>query len=355
VLIKDFDGSLTRRVFATSFAKLGMSLAGALLVGSCASRPDPWSAALPRVRRIGYLPYNPSGRGELDPFILGLRDLGYAEGQDYTIESRYAELHPDRTPGLASELVRLQPDIILTEAFPAAMAAKSVTNSVATSGAPSIPVVFVLVTDPVALGLVAGMARPGGNVTGLNTLSPAISTKRMELLHAIAPEVSRVTVLHDPDNPSTLEIFRQTEAAGQALGMEVLTSAVRVPEDVAGALSAVLAQHASAVVVAPATAFQTTDQRTRLLDFAAQHGLITIATDPSAASYGYLLAAGPRYADIFRRAASYVDKIFKGAHPADLPVEQPTTFDIAVNLTTAKALGLAITPEVAAQVTEWAK
>jgi putative ABC transport system substrate-binding protein len=274
--------------------------------------------------------------------------------------TRYAELHYERAPALAAELIATEPDVLLTEAYPAVQAAKDATaqedgSQEHASGKPPVPVVFVLVTDPVGLGLVASLARPGGNVTGLSTLSPALSNKRMELLKAIAPDVKQVAVLHDPSNPSTLAIFNQTASAGEALGLHVSSIPVRIPEDADGALEAALSAQAGALMPLPATAFQVAELHKRLLAFASQHRMVIVTTDrgsPPTPPDGVLLAVGPGYTGIFHRAASYVDKIFKGAQPGDLPVEQPTMFDVMLNLKSAQALGLSIPPEVAEQVTE---
>jgi putative ABC transport system substrate-binding protein len=318
--------------------------------------PVAWPGLQARVRRIGYLSSNPSGRGELDPFLQGMTELGYVEGRDHNVDARYAELHLDQVPALAVELVATGPDVVLTEAYPAAQAAKDATAQSASSSKPPIPVVFTLVTDPVGLGLVASLAKPGGNVTGLSTLSPALSNKRMELLKAIAPDVKQMAVFLDPSNMGTLAIFTQTASAGAALGIQVRSIPVRLADDVDGALAAAVAAHAEALMALPATAFQVANVHKRLVDFAAVHRMVVLATDrgsPPGPPDGVLLSVGPGYTGIFHRAASYVDRIFKGAQPQDLPVEQPTTFDVMVNLQAAQALGLIIPPEVAAQVTEW--
>ncbi|MBV9544912.1 MAG: ABC transporter substrate-binding protein [Chloroflexi bacterium] len=348
---------LSRRGLLWGVAALSASAAALAVARQPISRLSvKWPGLEARVRRIGYLSSNPSGRGELDPFLQGLSELGYAEGRDYALQTRYAELHYEKAPALAAELVATEPDVVLTEAYPATQAAKDATAEAAGIGKPPIPVVFVLVTDPIGLGLVASLAKPGGNITGLSTLSPALSNKRMELLKAVAPDVKRVGVLHDPSNPSTLAIFNQTASAGEALGLDVSSIPVRLLDDADGARAAALAARVGALMPLPATVFQVAELHKRLVEFAAQNRMVIVSTDrgsPPASADGVLLAVGPGYTRIFRRAADYVDKIFKGAQPADLPVEQPTTFDVMVNLKVAQALGLSIPPEVAEQVTEW--
>ena len=292
-----------------------------------------------KVFRVGSLevnPLTPANSHLADAFRRGLRDLGYTEGQNLVIEWRYAEGKRERLPALAAELVKLKVDVIVAWNTPAAEAAKQVTGTV--------PIVAVTPADPVGSGLVASLARPGGNVTGLTILAPELSGKRLQLLKEVVPRASRVAVLWNPAHPIAAVYLRETEVAARALGVQLQVLEARVPNDFASAFSAMTKERAQALVVLPDP--MSFVNRRQLLELAAKNRLPLIADPREFAEDGGLMAYGTNYADLFRRAATYVDKILKGAKPGDLPVEQPTKFELIINFKTAKALGLTIPQSV---------
>ena len=291
-----------------------------------------------KVARIGLLTYGSATSGQhiREAFRQGLRELGYVEGQNIVIEYRYAEGNAERLPDLAAELVSLKVDIIVAGGTPAPLAAKHATRR--------IPIVMSAAGNPVETGLVASLARPGGNVTGLSLLSADLTAKRLQLLKEVLPGVSRVAVLWNAANPISALVVRETEAAARALGLQVQSVEVRGPDDFEGALPATISGGAGALfVVDDPLVFSS---RMRIADFAARNRLPATAFFREFAEAGCLMTFGANLADLSRRAAIYVDKILKGAKPADLPVEQPTKFDLIINLKTAKALGLTIPPSV---------
>ena len=285
-----------------------------------------------KVPRIGVLwPYSPTIASPLaDAFRQGLRDLGYVESQNIAIEDRWAEGKYDRLPALAAETVRLNVDIIVAVATPAIKAAQQATRT--------IPIVMAIANDPVESGFVASLARPGGNVTGLSLQSPELSGKRLELLKESIPKLSRVAVLWNSSNPSHPLLRRETEAAARALKVQLQLLDVPGPTGVYGAFPAMTRERAGALLVLPDATFR--DQQRRIVDLAAKSRLPSMYWSREFVDAGGLMAYGANIPDLFRRAATFVDKILKGRKPADLPVEQPTRFELAINMKTAKALGL---------------
>ena len=291
-----------------------------------------------KVARIGYLsPGSPTTFTRFDEaFRQGLRELGYVEGQNIVIEYRWAERRDERLPDLAAELVSLKVDVIVAGGTPAPLAAKHATRT--------IPIVMSTAGDPIGSGLVASLARPGGNVTGLSARSPELGGKRLQLLKEVVPGVSRVAVLWNAANPYAALVVRETEAAARTLGVQVQSLEVRGPDDFENALPAAIRGRAGAlIVVGDPLLFS---YRMRIADFAARNRLPAAYNLREFAEAGGLMAYGENLADLYRRAATYVDKILKGAKPADLPVEQPTKFELVINLKTAKALRLTIPQSV---------
>jgi putative ABC transport system substrate-binding protein len=293
--------------------------------------------------RIGYLggSYPQTVSHLLDAFRQGLRELGWVEGQNVLIEYRYAEGNLDRLPALAGELVRLKVDVILAAVETAAIAAKQATTT--------IPIVMATGgTDPVRSGLVASLGRPGGNVTGLAAFAgPEISGKQLQLLKEVMPTAGRVAVLWNSSNPATVPHWRETERAAGALGVTLLSLDVRGPRDYEGAFSAMTTWRAAAVLaLADAVTFT---YRNQTVGLAAKSRLPGMYAFREFVAAGGLMSYGASVSDMFRRAATYVDKILKGAKPADLPVERPTKFELVINMKTAKALGLTIPPSVLLQ------
>ncbi len=292
-----------------------------------------------KVPRIGFLwassPSDPASQRYREVFRRGLRDLGYIEGQNIAIESRSAEGKYDRLPGLAAELVRLQVDVIVAVGA-AAPAAKQATTTT--------PIVMVGAGAAVEAGLVASLARPGGNITGLTQMLPELTAKRLELLKEAVPKVSRVAVLWNSANPVKALDWREIQVAARALGVTLQSVEVQEPDEFDRALAAIPRGHPDALITLDDSL--TFLHRTRIVNVAAKSRLPAMYGLTAFAEAGGLMAYGPNVPDLFRRAATFVDKILKGAKPADLPVEQPTRFELVVNLKTAKALGLTIPQSV---------
>jgi putative ABC transport system substrate-binding protein len=272
----------------------------------------------------------------LEAFRQGLRELGYAEGQNIAIESRFAEGKWDQLPGLAAELVRVKVDVIVTYTTPATQAAKQATGT--------IPIVVAAVIDPVAAGLVASLAHPGGNITGLSQMVPELVGKQLEVLKEVAPKISRVAILSNPANPAHAFAIRDVKVAARSLGVQLQLLEARGPSEIESAFAAMTTERAGAVIVLVDSML--IDHRPRIADLAARRRLPTVSATIETAEAGGLMAYGPSVRDMFRRAAAYVDKILKGAKPADLPIEQPTKFELVINLRTARALGLTIPQSV---------
>ena len=301
-----------------------------------------------KVPRIGYLFSNLATTSHLwEAFRQGLRDLGYVEGRNVVIESRDAEGKLERLPALAVELVALKVDVIVVGGTPQALAAMQATRT--------LPIVFAAVGDPVTDGLVTSLARPGGNVTGFSTSSaaPEIIGKRLELLTQSVPGVTRAAVLWQPGGQgerTNKDLLHGTDVAARALGLRLQVVEVRGPDDFGRAFSDVTRARAGALTVLGTTMFF--NARRRLVDLAAKNRMPAVYPLREFVDAGGLMAYGQNLADLFRRAATYVDKIIKGAKPADLPVEQPTKFELVINLKTAKALGITIPQSVLARADE---
>jgi putative ABC transport system substrate-binding protein len=295
----------------------------------------------PKVPRIGFLgAASPSANTpRTDAFRQGLRELGYVEGKNIVIEYRWAEGKFDRLPDLAAELVRLKVDVVVTAGSAATRPAKGATVT--------IPIVMAQDNDPVGDGFVASLARPGGNITGLSTLAPELSGKRLELLKESAPRLSRVAVFGSSTNPGTAQALRETELAAGAFGVKLQYLEVRDPPDIETAFREALKGRADAVLVLGSAVL--TSQRKQIAELAAKSRLPTISYLPEFAEDGGLMTYGANIRDLFHRAATYVDKILKGAKPADLPVEQPKKFELIINLKAAKQIGLTIPPNVLAR------
>jgi putative ABC transport system substrate-binding protein len=289
-----------------------------------------------KVPRIGFLCALSGPSSHTEGFLQGLRELGYVEGQNIAIEFRFTDGKSDPFPELAAELVRLKVDVLVVASTPAIRPTKDTTNR--------IPIVMAQSDDPVESGFVASLARPGGNVTGLTTVSPQLSGKRLELLKEAVPKVTRVAVLWNVANPVAALQLRETQVAARTLGLKLQSLEVRAPKDLDRAFAAMRKERVGALVVLPDLMFF--DHQKRLADLVAKSRLPAIYEEREFAEAGGLMAYGPSYPDMFRRAATYVDKILRGTKPADLPVEQPTKFELVINLKTAKALGLTISPSL---------
>ena len=292
-----------------------------------------------KIARVGYLGRSVANPHQHEAFLHGLRDLGYVEGRNVVIEYRDAEGHFERLPALAAELVALKVDVIVAADTPHALAAKQATRT--------IPIVLTAAGDPVASGLVTSLARPGGNVTGLSNVSPDLVGKRLELLKQAVPGVSRVAALWHPGaGGERLErdMLKEVEVAARALGVQLQFFEARGPVDFDRAFSEMARARAGALTVLPSVMLFT--ERRRLVDLAAKNRLPAVYTAREYVDAGGLMSYGTNGLDLFRRAATYVDKILKGAKPGDLPVEQPTKFELFINLKAAKALGLTIPQSV---------
>jgi len=270
----------------------------------------------------------------IEAFQHGLRDLGYVEGRNITIAYRFTEGQADRLPALVAELIRLQVDVLVTDGGAAIRAAKHATTT--------IPIVMAISGDPVGAGLVASLARPGGNITGLSVMQTDVSGKRLELLKEAVVKLSHVAVLWDPDSPESTLAFKETQTTAQALGVQLQSLEVRRPDEFDQAFAAMTREHADALVVISHALFF--GHRSQLAELTVRHRLPAMFHLREYAEAGGLMAYGPNAKDLYRRAATYVDKILKGAKPADLPVEQPMKFELVINLKTAKALGITIPP-----------
>jgi len=294
-----------------------------------------------KVARIGYLSTSLAANPHIqEAFRQGLRDLGYVEGRNVVIEYRDAEGKLERLPALAAELVVLKVDVIVAAAGNnLAMAAKQATRT--------IPIVFAAVSDPVAFGLVTSLARPGGNVTGTSILSSELVGKRLELLTQAVPGISRVAVLWLPGalgERTEKDMLKQADVAARALGVRLQFVEARGPADLDRAFSDMTRARADALTVLPSNMFLR--EHRRLVDLAAKHRLPAVYTVKEYADAGGLMAYAPNLADVVRRAATYVDRILEGGKPGDLPVEQPTKFELVINLKTARTFGLTIPPSV---------
>jgi len=323
---------ISRRTFVSA-------LAGGLLAAPLAAEAQHPT----KVSRLGYLSSlsrsDPTYATLRDALLQGLHGHGYVEGRTITIEWRFAEGSQSRLPNLAAELVRLRVDLLFAEGTPSALAAKQATST--------IPIVFSPVADPIGSGLVATLSRPGGNITGLTFMAPELVGKRLELLKEAVPGMMRVGVLSHPGNPSeaTLKsLLAETEAAARASGVQLRHLQAQGPNDLDRAFTLMSRERVDGLILLPSVMFSS--ERRRIADLAANNRLPTMFFFREFVEAGGLVSYGPSFVELWRRAATYVDRVLKGAKPGDLPVEQPTTFELVINLKTAKALGLKIPPSL---------
>ena len=274
----------------------------------------------------------------IEAFHNGLRELGYVEGQNIATEWRFAEGKSDRFPNFAAELVRLKVDVIVTSTTPIAQAALQATKT--------IPIVIAASADPVGTGLVASLARPGGNITGLSMLGPDSDGRALEILQEVLPKLTRVAFVWDPANSGMASRLKNLEMVGQTLRLQIQSLEVRMASELESSLESAVSNRAGALFVPAGLA---SVYRKRIMEFAAKKRLPVMFNDSESAEAGGLMSYGVYLPALFHRAAHYVDKILKGAKPADLPVEQPTKFELVINLKAAKQIGLTIPPNVLAR------
>jgi putative ABC transport system substrate-binding protein len=302
------------------------------LVGPRAGRAQP----APRVARVGVLASSTEENfaAGVKAFRDGLRERGWIEGQNLTIEARYAEERYDRLPVLAAELVGLNVDVIFAMASPAVAAARRTTTTV--------PIVMETLGDAVSAGLVTSLAQPGGNVTGISGFAPELSGKRLELIRELLPKAARIGFLANLSNPATTTVIRASEAAAQRMGIQLHMVDVREPAELDAAFETMIRARSEALLVAADPMLFS--QRRRIVELAARHRLPAVYENRRFADVGGLVSYGPDQTERFRQAAAYVDRILRGAKPGDLPIEQPRTFELVLNLQTAKGLGLQFPP-----------
>ena len=315
------------------------------LIGSAAAWPIAARAQQAgKVHRIGVLETISTTLNVANFYALreGLRQLGYAEGQNLVIEYRSADGRDDRFPGLARELLALKVDVIVTRGTPAAKAVKNATSTV--------PVVMMASGDPVGVGLVTSLARPGGNITGLSAIVGELSPKRLELIREIVPGLARIAVLANTSNDAVRRDWARIETAARSLGVQSQLLDLRESDALGPTFDDASARRADALVVVIDAITQANQQR--IVDLAMKHRLPAIYSSREFVDAGGLMSYGVSYPDLYRRAATYVDKILKGTKPADLPVVQPTKFELVINLKTAKALGIEVPPNLSAEADE---
>jgi putative tryptophan/tyrosine transport system substrate-binding protein len=328
----------SRRRFVVGAGAMSLGLLAGC--GRLVFRVQPDEVPAAKVHRVGFLSLT-SREPHHESFWEGLREFGYVEGRNITIEARYAAHQSERLPELAAELVRLPVDVIVAAGTPAAQAAKRVTNT--------IPIVFANASDPIAEGLAASLARPGGNATGLSNFSGALSAKRLELLKETVPGLSRVAVLANSATAAEQQL-EETRHAAQVLGLEPQFFRARPPDELGSAFGNASRERAQAMTILGDPAMHA--NVAYLAKLAAEHKLPAVFPAREFVVAGGLLAYGPDQSAISRRAAYYVDRILKGAKPADLPVEQPMLFDFMVNMKTARELGITFPKEILLQITE---
>jgi len=297
-----------------------------------------------KIWRIGMLETTSAtlNAANVEAFRSALQRLGYIEGQNLVIDYRSADGRSERLPALAAELIRVKSDIIVTRGTPSALAVKNATTT--------IPIVMAAIGEPVETGLVASLPRPGGNITGLSAFVTELAAKRIEMLKELAPQIARVGLIDNMSNRSVPPQWDETKFAAQALRIEAHLFDVRKPEDIARAFDAALEKRVDALTVGNDTVVIAS--RSQVAVLAARHRLPAIYATREFVDAGGLLSYAAHYPDLYRRAAAYVDKIFKGAKPADLPVEQPTKFELVINLKTARGLGLTVPPMLLARADE---
>jgi putative ABC transport system substrate-binding protein len=311
------------------------------LVGAMAAWPFAVGAQQPKAKVIGFL-FGRSGADVLRPFEKAMQSLGYIQGRDYVIEARSADNQYARLPGLADELVRLKVDVIVATASPGISAAQRATST--------IPIVMGNTGDAVGSGFVESLARPGGNITGLTNLTPEIATKHLELLKEIVPGLIRVGILTNPGSVTSIHTVTNTQNAGQTLGIGVVAMDVRSADEIDRSFATLAQQRLQALIIASDAFINGRFEQIAHLSLASR--IASIQEFREYPDIGGLLSYGPNVEDNFRRAAGFVDKIFRGTKPADIPVEQPVKFELVINLKTAKALGLNVPPTVLASADE---
>jgi putative ABC transport system substrate-binding protein len=327
-----------RAVDPKVLTKLTVSIVAFLAAVFLAFPPGAGAREARKVARIGYLSQTSAenDKNYVAAFQQGLKELGYLEGKNIIIEQRYAAGRTERLPGLAAELVRLNVDVFVVFGVAAVRAVRKENDTV--------PIVLPNLTDPVAAGFASSLARPGGTVTGLSDFHPATVTKRLSLLKETVPTASRVAILFNPANPSHPNQLKDLQAAAPALGVALLPLEIRRASDIDTALGKIAKENPGALLLL-GDVLLSTHQR-KIAEFALKNRLPAMYTVRAFVDAGGLIAYGTNFADMWRRAAAYVDKILKGAKPADLPIEQASKFDLMINLKTAKALGLTIPPSV---------
>jgi putative ABC transport system substrate-binding protein len=313
---------------------LGLSVIACVLVvaGATAQAQQP-----KKVPRVGFL--TTAGQSSKEAFRQGLRELNYVEGKNIIIDYRQTEGKAERLNELAAELARLKPDVIVAGSTQDVLAAKNASST--------IPIVMMTVGDPVASKLVDSLARPGGNITGVTSLSPDVNGKRLELLKETVPTLSRVGVLWNPQGSGSPLSWKESQLAAQSLNIQLHSMEVRSPNDFGTAFENAIKARAHALVVTSNPVFSANQDR--LVDLASKNRLPAIYGNRETVEAGGLMSYGTIYTDLYRRAATYVDKILKGAKPAELPVEQPMKFEFVINLKTAKQIGLTIPPNILAR------
>ena len=300
----------------------------------------------PKVWRIGFLSQRHMELVDTDyaygPFMQGLRELGYVAGKNIVIEWRSAEGKSERLPELAAELARLKPDALVAVGTPASLAVQKATTT--------LPIVMINAGDPIGTGLVKNLARPGGNLTGFSLMTAEIRPKQLEILREMVPALSRVAIMVNPANTSNITESKQLQTAAQRFGVTIQFVEARTPQEIASGFVEMARQNARALLLPRDALF--IQQREQILQLLAKHRLPCISGYGEFAEAGGLMSYGPKLRENYRRAAIYVDKILKGANPGELPVEQPTTFELAVNLKTAKALGIKVPQTIMIQATK---
>jgi putative ABC transport system substrate-binding protein len=309
-------------------AVLGLWLAAAPLASFAQQQGKIWRVGFLALRHVDFVDTD----FYYGPFRQGMRELGYVEGRNLAIEWRSAEGKAERLPGLAAELVQLKVDVIVT--------AGTAATGVAQKATATIPIVIAIANDPVGSGFVKSLSHPGANITGLSNLTVDISPKTLEIMLSIVPRLSHVAVLVNPTNSAHAAILKSTQAAAQKLNIKVLPAEARTPQEIERAFSAMARERAGAVIIVIDAFF--VQQGRQIADLAAKHRLPSMSGSREYVEAGGLMSYGQNLADNYRRAATYVDKILKGARPGDLPVEQPTTFELFISRKAAKALGITI-------------